>query len=127
MKILITGSNGLLGQKLVYKLRNKTGIQCIATARGENRLIQKEGYTYESLDITNAEQVKHVYSKFLPDVVINTAAMTNVDECETKREECWGANVTALENFVTAIGNAAIHLVHLSTDFVFDGEAGAYK
>ena len=131
MKILITGSNGLLGQKLVYKLRNKAGIECIATARGENRLIQKEGYTYESLDITNAEQVKQVYSKFLPDVVINTAAMTNVDACETDREGARLMNadsvkfqVEALEQLQKLHSDYKPHFIHLSTDFIFDGTRG---
>ena len=81
-KILITGSNGLLGQKLVYKLMHHPHYSLIATARGENRLIKKEGYIYQSMDITNEQNVIDTYSKFLPDIVINTAAMTNVDACE---------------------------------------------
>src|SRR5687768_4157820 len=96
MKILITGSNGLLGQKLVYKLRAKQGITCIATARGENRLIKKDGYTYASLDITDKKNVEEVFSHYLPDVVINTAAMTNVDACETEKEASWLMNATAV-------------------------------
>ncbi len=125
--ILVTGSNGLLGQKIVYKLLQRNDVNLVAASKGENRLIEKNGYTYINLDISKPDEVKTAVKKFQPQVIINTAAMTNVDECETKREECWGANVTALENFVTAIGNAAIHFVHLSTDFVFDGEAGPYK
>jgi dTDP-4-dehydrorhamnose reductase len=125
--ILVTGSNGLLGQKIVYKLIKRSDVNLIAASKGENRLIEKNGYTYINLDISKPEEVRAAVEKFQPQVIINTAAMTNVDECETKREECWGANVTAVENFVNAIGSAAIHLVHLSTDFVFDGEAGPYK
>src|ERR1700743_3593401 len=102
MKILVTGSNGLLGQKLVYKLRN-TSDDCIATARGENRLIQQDGYVYDALDITNKKNVEDVFSKYLPDAVINTAAMTNVDACETEREACWLMNVTAVENQVKTL------------------------
>ena len=96
MKILITGSNGLLGQKLVYKLRAKAGVECIATARGANRLLQQEGYIYTSLDITNKKNVEEVFSNYLPDVIINTAAMTNVDACETERETSWLMNATAV-------------------------------
>ncbi len=125
--ILVTGSNGLLGQKIVYKLIKRSDVNLIAASKGENRLIEKNGYTYINLDISKQDDVRLAVEKFQPQVIINTAAMTNVDECETKREECWGANVTAVENFVNAIGNAAIHLIHLSTDFVFDGEAGPYK
>jgi len=131
MKILITGSNGLLGQKLVYKLRNQQGITCIATARGENRLVKKDGYDYETLDITSKENVEKVFAKFLPDAVINTAAMTNVDACETEREACWAMNVTAVEHQVKTLeqlkkSNSGYnpHFIHLSTDFIFDGTHG---
>ena len=126
-KIFITGSNGLLGQKLVYSLKNRKDIQAIATSVGENRLINREGYTYESLDITNKTEVAAVIKKFLPDVIINTAAMTNVDACETKRDECWALNVTAVQNIVDAIVSYSptTHLIHLSTDFIFDGEKGS--
>jgi len=126
-KILITGSNGLLGQKLVYSLKNRKDIQAIATSVGENRLINNDGYIYESLDITNKTEVEAVIKKFLPDVIINTAAMTNVDACETKREECWALNVIAVQNIVDAIVSYSptTHLIHLSTDFIFDGEKGS--
>lgn len=131
MKILITGSNGLLGQKLVYKLRNNSTITCIATARGENRLVKTDGYIYESLDITDAENVKTVFKKQMPGVVINTAAMTNVDACETEKELCWSMNVTAVAHQVKALEqlkqenqNYNPHFIHLSTDFIFDGTRG---
>src|SRR5688572_897464 len=102
-KILITGSNGLLGQKLVYKLKDRSGMLCIATARGANRLVQSGGYEFASLDITDKDDVSEVFSRFLPDVVINTAAMTNVDACETDRENCWLLNVTAVQNQVSVL------------------------
>ncbi|WP_317899555.1 SDR family oxidoreductase [Aurantibacillus circumpalustris] len=131
MKILITGSNGLLGQKLVYKLRNTTGVECIATARGVNRLVQQEGYIYDSLDITNKKNVEDVFSKYLPDVIINTAAMTNVDACETEKETSWLMNATAVEFQVKTLEalqkknpNYKPHFIHLSTDFIFDGTHG---
>jgi hypothetical protein len=57
MKILITGSNGLLGQKLVYALLDRKAVEVIATSKGDNRLHQKEGYEYISLDITNRNEV----------------------------------------------------------------------
>ncbi len=124
-KILVTGSNGLLGQKLVYNLINRNDVELIATSVGENRLIKREGYIYESLDITNKTQVETIIAKHKPDVIINTAAMTNVDACETKREECWALNVTSVKNFVDAIKQQPIHFIHLSTDFIFDGEKGS--
>ena len=79
MKILITGSNGLLGQKLLHKLREDKGINLIAISRGENRVSEKNGYIYFDLDITDNNAVEKVIVDQMPDVVINTAAMTNVD------------------------------------------------
>ena len=126
-KILITGSNGLLGQKLVYTLIKRKDVQVIATSVGANRLSNQDGYVYESMDITKKEDVDKIFSKYKPDVVINTAAMTNVDACETKRDECWLLNVTAVQNMVNAISRItpATHFIHLSTDFIFDGEKGS--
>ena len=131
IKILITGSNGLLGQKLVYKLREKSDVRCIATARGENRLVEREGYEFVSMDITSESDVKAVLGTHLPDVVINTAAMTNVDACETDREGCWLLNVTAvkyqletLEALKKEKQGYDPHFIHLSTDFIFDGSHG---
>lgn len=126
-KILITGSNGLLGQKLVYALTGRKDVQTIATSVGPNRLIKKDGYIYESLDITNKTEVESIIKKYLPDVIINTAAMTNVDACETKREECLALNVTAVQHLADGIKSYAphCHLIHLSTDFIFDGEKGS--
>lgn len=125
--ILITGSNGLLGQKLVYALLKRADVHVIATSVGENRIVQKQGYVYEPLDITDKGSVESVFAKHKPDVVINTAAMTNVDACESKRDECWALNVTAVQNIVDVITDKlpATHLIHLSTDFIFDGSKGS--
>jgi dTDP-4-dehydrorhamnose reductase len=136
--ILITGSNGLLGQKLIYNLlaRNskKQDWKIIASSKGENRLREQNGYIYESLDITSVDEVTTLFNRYLPDVVINTAAMTNVDACESQKEECWKLNVTAVKNMLDACDEIAdndpivnTHFIHLSTDFVFDGENGPYK
>lgn len=129
MKILITGSNGLLGQKLVYKLKQKPNITLIATARGENRLVDKSGYVYDSLDITDYNNVKSVFEKHKPDVIINTAAMTNVDACETDREGALLMNATSVEYQVRVLESLQNdtykpHFIHLSTDFIFDGTHG---
>jgi dTDP-4-dehydrorhamnose reductase len=131
MKILVTGSNGLLGQKLVYKLKARKDISLIATARGGNRLRDTQGYLYDDLDITNRENVESVFQRHRPDVVINTAAMTNVDACETEREACWLMNVTAVDHQVNALSHISEadasykpHFIHLSTDFIFDGTHG---
>lgn len=126
-KILITGSNGLLGQKLVYALLQRNNVNVIATSSGQNRLIKTDGYIYETLDITDKAAIEKIVIKHHPDVIINTAAMTNVDACETKREECWAINVTAVQHFVDVITDKKLntHFIHLSTDFVFDGTKGS--
>lgn len=128
-KILVTGSNGLLGQKLVYKLRENPSFTLIATARGENRLVDKSGYVYEPLDITDEENVRLVFEKHRPDVIINCAAMTNVDACETDKAGALLMNSTAVEYQVKALENLQNdayrpHFIHLSTDFIFDGTHG---
>ena len=127
MKILITGSNGLLGQKLVNLLKTKQEIECIATARGNNRIKDKQGYIFESVDLTNSRDVFEVIIKQKPDCVIHTAAMTNVDECELKPDECNLNNVIATANIVKSCKEIRAHLIYISTDFVFDGTAGPYS
>ncbi|NQX98788.1 MAG: NAD(P)-dependent oxidoreductase [Flavobacteriales bacterium] len=127
MKILITGSNGLLGQKLIKLLANKGSVELLATSKGENRVQNKEEYQYQSLDITNRTEVLNVVDGFKPDAIINTAAMTNVDACESDKELCWDLNVNAVKYFIEAAEKNNSHLIHLSTDFIFDGENGPYK
>lgn len=86
----------------------------------------KDGYTYESLDITDQKQVEKIIALYKPDAIINTAALTNVDACETKKEEAVKLNVTAVQYLIDACEKHNTQLVHLSTDFVFDGEKGPY-
>ncbi|MBK6266655.1 NAD(P)-dependent oxidoreductase [Marivirga sp. S37H4] len=127
MKILITGSNGLLGQKLVQLISSTGNHELIATARGKNRLPESEGYRFVSMDITDQKSVETVISSEKPDVIINTAAMTNVDQCETEREACWKLNVDAVSYLLNAAKANDSFLLHLSTDFIFDGSSGPYK
>ena len=135
--ILITGSNGLLGQKLVYGLLKRNAEnnawRIIATARGENRLSNKSGYEYVTMDIGKADEIRSVFKTFKPDVVINTAAMTNVDACESKKEEAELLNATSVKFMTEALREMKnadsaydVHFIHLSTDFIFDGTAGPY-
>lgn len=124
MKILLTGANGLLGQKLVELIVKEGEHELIATARGANRLPIQEGYTYQSLDITNKEDVAAAIAEYKPDSVINTAAMTNVDQCELEKESGWNANVNSVAYLVEACEANNCFLLHLSTDFIFDGLKG---
>lgn len=127
MKILITGANGLLGQKLVSLLLQEKGVELIATARGEKRLPELEAsYTYESLDVTDRKQVLTIVEKYKPNAIIHTAAMTNVDQCEAEKEACMVLNVDAVNYLIEACEKSDTFLLHLSTDFIFDGEDGPY-
>ncbi len=127
MKVLVTGSNGLLGQKLVQKLKSDLSICLIATSKGKNRLSNRDGYIYVSVDVTNKEEVDNVIAYHKPNVVINTAAMTNVDLCEDKKNECDLLNVDAVGYLADACERINAHLIHISTDFIFDGEDGPYR
>lgn len=128
MKVLITGANGLLGQKLVKLILDKGQDELIATARGVNRLpYSTDKYHYISLDITDQARVAQIIAETEPDVLIHTAAMTNVDQCETEKESCWELNVNATEYLLKASEQSGTFFLHLSTDFIFDGEAGPYK
>lgn len=123
MRILVTGSNGLLGQKLTSLLQKDNDVYLIATARGKS-VVKIERGEYHSLDISNRDQVEGVLRLTKPDVIIHTAAMTQVDDCETQRDACWKANVTSVEHLVRCCNTLHIHLVHVSTDFIFDGSHG---
>lgn len=126
MKIMVTGSNGLLGQKLIHQLANRPDVTLLATARGNNRLKQQTGYTYSPLDITDGQAVLALCQSWQPDAIIHTAAMTQVDDCEDQQAACWELNVTAVDHLIRAAEAVNAHLVHLSTDFIFDGAAGPY-
>ena len=126
MKVLITGSNGLLGQKLLHKLRVDNSIELIATSIGENRVTEKEGYKYISLDITNKQELEKVIYSEKPNVIINTAAMTNVDACEDKKQECDNLNVDAVKYLSDCSMEINSHFIQISTDFIFDGSSGPY-
>lgn len=125
MKILVTGANGLLGQKLILQLQNRADITLIATGRGPNRN-PEGGYAYLQMDVTNPESITAVFNKHCPEVIIHTAAMTQVDECEENKEKCWLQNVSAVDFLVKAAEKVGAFFVHLSTDFVFDGLNGPY-
>lgn len=126
MRILITGSNGLLGQKIINQLL-KRKVAFLATSLGENRNSLCPAGNYRSLDITNPKDINEVFTFFSPTVVINTAAMTNVDQCEENEEQCRLINVEAVNLLFQAAKGCGAHFVQLSTDFVFDGQKGNYR
>ena len=127
MKILITGSNGLLGQKLLHKLRLDKNVELHAISIGDNRVNVRENYTYYSLDITDKISVNNLINKIQPDVIFNTAAMTNVDECESNKQKCEEININSVKYLVDISEQLNIHLIHISTDFIYDGKQGLYS
>ena len=126
-KILVTGSNGLLGQKLTDMLRYHSDYELIASSKGENRYPETEGYTYEQLDVTDYIDIERLIVKYQPYAVIHTAAMTNVDQCESEKEACQKLNVDSVAHLIKLANQHPFYLVHLSTDFIFDGTTGPYK
>jgi dTDP-4-dehydrorhamnose reductase len=124
--VLVTGSNGLLGQKITAKIIKEGSAHLIATSKGANRFPVKEGYIYAEMDILNADQVNEVIEKYRPDAIIHTAAMTNVDTCHEQRALAYQLNVEAVQTLVAICERLPIQLIHLSTDFVFDGANGPY-
>ena len=128
MRVMITGSNGLLGQKLVNLLSQSDGIELLATSLGENRIQSQVGnYNYQELDITDLDSVMDTVARFRPEALINTAAMTQVDLCEDLKEKCRLINVGAVGYLIAACKRYNTHFVQLSTDFVFDGLNGPYS
>lgn len=125
-KILITGSNGLLGQALVNECLIDPRIELHCCSKGENRNAVSDGYAYYNVDLTVEKEVQDMLSKVQPSCIINTAAMTNVDLCEAEKKACWTINVQALQYLIDH-SKQNTQIIQVSTDFVFDGKEGPYK
>lgn len=108
MKILITGYKGMLGSDLVKTLENENQHELILT-------------DVDELDITNLNQTKEILNKEKPDLVINAAAYTDVDGCETNREIAYNVNSIGPKNLAIACTESNAKLLHISTDYVFPG------
>jgi dTDP-4-dehydrorhamnose reductase len=125
--LLVTGANGLLGQKIVARLIEKSNFKLLATGRGNCRLPKDwEGYTYLQMDVADGHQVESIFLEYKPQVIIHCASMTNVDQCEAERESCNKHNVEAVSILVEACQKIHSHFIYLSTDFIFDGKEGPY-
>ena len=124
-RILIIGSNGMLGQRLTefYKL---SGDVELLTCSIEDKSFIKD-VEYRKLDITDVSEVKSVVMDFFPDEIINTAAFTNVDGAEKEKESAWKINVGGVKNIARYAQAIDAHVVHISTDYVFDGKNGPYS
>ena len=126
-RVLICGSNGLLGQRLALTLGHASDYEVLNTSHHRSFVLDHHLFDYTQLDITNKGDVKSLVSSFRPDVIVNAAALTNVDACETQRELAWKVNVIGVENLVEVARRINSALIHISTDYVFDGKSGSYK
>ncbi len=125
-RVLITGANGLLGQSIIKVFSQLTDDEILATSIEDNfKGLQK--VSYKQLDITNKKSIENLVFDFLPNVIINTAAYTNVDGAESHREECWKLNVMATKFLAKASVLVDAKFVHISSDYIFDGIKGPYS
>jgi dTDP-4-dehydrorhamnose reductase len=112
MKVLVTGPRGMLGQEVV---------RVFAKA---HTVIQAR---HDEVDITNADQTAKMLALKDPEIVINCAAYTNVDACETDSAKAYSVNGLGVEILARACARSGAKLLHISTDYVFDGtKRGAY-
>lgn len=125
--VLVTGSNGLLGQKLTDIYMTIPDIRFVGTGIGPSRHPDSEGLEYYSMDICSKTEVDAIIDLVKPNCIIHTAAMTNVDECESQKERCREMNVFAVQYLVEAANRVNAQFIHLSTDFIFDGANGPYS
>lgn len=107
MKILITGANGQLGQELTAVFKNS-----------KHSLV---ALPHKDLDITNAKNVAYILADEKPDLVINCAAYTAVDKAESETLKAYNINESGAKNLAISCKENNIKLIHVSTDFVFDG------
>jgi len=119
MRILITGAFGQLGHTLQSVLSRKSNYELICTGRKI-----KKGQEGIPLDIRNQVALKEIINTTVPDVLINLAAMTNVDACELNPKLAGEINVAGLQHICDSFKGK---IIHLSTDYVFDGTSGPYK
>ncbi|HEY7750900.1 MAG TPA: dTDP-4-dehydrorhamnose reductase [Ignavibacteriaceae bacterium] len=125
IRIFITGSNGMLGQRAVHFYSQKENLEVLACSLEEKSITNNIDYL--SCDITNREKLKSIVYDFCPDFILNLAAYTNVDVSEVEREKAWTINVKAVEYLTEAARVIDAHLVHISTDYIFDGRNGPYS
>ena len=123
--VLITGANGLLGQKLCQHFWSSYKV--IAIDLHPQSFLPLRDFSYESLDLTNQEILRHFVRLHNPTVIINAAAYTDVDGCEIHQNQAWAVNVGGVKNLVKACHEQKVKLIQLSSDYIFDGENGPYS
>lgn len=126
-RILVVGSNGLLGQKVAEQLVRGFNYHVTLTSVESAPVRELAAAPYLQTDITNRKSVKELVASVNPDVIVNCAAMTNVDACETEREMAWKINVGGVEHLIEAARKKPATIVHVSSDYIFDGKNGPYS
>ncbi|MBN8547289.1 MAG: dTDP-4-dehydrorhamnose reductase [Ignavibacteria bacterium] len=124
-KILIFGASGMLGQRCYEYFAKKLGYSVLCSSFEEK--FYDTSANYVQADITKRDKVKSIISNFSPDYIINAAAFTNVDKSESERELAWSINVKAVEYMAEGARNCDAHLIHISSDYIFDGIKGQYS
>jgi dTDP-4-dehydrorhamnose reductase len=127
MKILLTGSNGLIGRKIIQYVSSIPDIDLVATSTGNARFIYPGKLIYEPFDITDDSRGKKLFDQYKPDAVINCAAITQADDCEINEDKCKKVNIEAVEKLVDLSIKHDSFFLQLSTDFVFNGKQGPYS
>ncbi|HEY8209865.1 MAG TPA: SDR family oxidoreductase [Myxococcaceae bacterium] len=124
MRVLVTGANGLVGSRACAVLA-RGGHAVVGAGRGPRRA--EGAFDYVSADLARAEDVARAVEAARPEAIVHAASMTEVDACERAPLDAWASNVTACELLAREAKRTGAHLVAISTDYVFDGEAGPYS
>lgn len=127
MRILVTGSNGLVGTKVLERLIQDPTDEPLAAYHRSRTNEYLGDLPYWWLDTASAEDVDRVLGEARPDAVVHAGAFTNVDGAEREREAAWASNAEATGILARACAARGIRLVYLSTEYVFDGTAGPYR
>jgi dTDP-4-dehydrorhamnose reductase len=123
VRIAVTGANGLVGSR-VCGLLAAGGHEVTGISRGPKRT--SGAFRYASCDLTNEAQTRAVLGGRTPELIIHCASMTDVDACQREPQKAYAENVLATGHVAASAREAGAHLVHVSTDYVFDGENGPY-
>ncbi|WP_293904973.1 MULTISPECIES: SDR family oxidoreductase [unclassified Sphingobacterium] len=124
-KVLVTGSNGFLGQKVVDLLAKNEHYDVIAISKGPNRNPNQVNYTFFQVDLSDRTKLIDFLATHTLDAIVHTAAMTSVEACEADKVACQLLNVDLVEYLASYCTAHQTQLIHLSTDFVFDGKKNA--
>lgn len=118
-KLLVTGANGLLGKSLCRTAQKNKDYSVFGMYKDNKPTLQDLTF---SCDICDKHLLDSAFRRISPDVVIHTAALTDVDKCELDKKSCWDVNAIGTKNVAEVCKAIDTHLVYISTDFVFDGE-----